>query len=443
MNVIETAVDGLKREFLIQIGAADIDADVQSRLQVLSKKLRMPGFRPGKVPVTLIAKTHGDAVYGEVLQETVNASLRSTLDERKLRPAVEPKVEVTKAGKGEDLEFTLAVEVLPEIEPGDVGAITIDKLVSPVEDDEVQAMIDGFVRSRQEFETVEGKAAEVGDVVTIDFIGRIDGEAFEGGTASGFDLELGSGRFIPGFEDQLTGVTAGTSLDVNVTFPAEYGAAELAGKAAVFETMVTAVKVGKATEIDDEFAKGFGIETVEEFKTALREQIDKQHGQWSRQRMKRDLLDALAKQHDFAVPDSLVAIEIDQIIRSMGDEAKPAEGQDPEARRVELEGEYREIAIRRVRLGLLLAEVGRRSKIDVTQEEVRRAIMDEARRYPGQERQVIEFYTKNEAAMAQLRAPIYEDKVVDLLLEQVQKNERQVSLDELKRDPDEDVDQAA
>lgn len=442
MNVTETAVDGLKREFLIQIGAADIDADVQSRLQTLSKKIRMPGFRPGKVPVNLIAKTHGDAVYGEVLQEKVNASLKSTLDERKLRPAVEPKVAVTKAGRGEDLEFTLAVEVLPEIDPGNIAAITIDKLVSPVEETEVEAMIDGFIRSRREFELAEGKAAETGDVVTIDFIGRTDGEAFEGGTASGFDLELGSGRFVPGFEEQLGGAKAGDKVEVKVTFPADY-AAELAGKDAVFETTVTAVKVGKAVAIDDEFAKGFGIDTVEEFKTALREQLDKQHGQWSRQRMKRDLLDELAKLHDFPVPQGLITIEIDQIIRSMGDEAKPAEGQAPEARRAELEAEYRQIAERRVRLGLLLAEIGRRSKIDVTQDEVRRAIMEEARRYPGQERQVIEFYTKNEGAMAQLRAPIYEDKVVDLLLEQVQKNERQVSLDELKRDPDDEVDQAA
>lgn len=439
MNVTETASDGLKREFLISIGAAAIDAEVQAKLQDLSTKIRMPGFRPGKVPVSLVAKTHGDAAYGEVLQEKVNQSIQSTLTERNLRPATEPKVEVTKAGKGEDLEFKIALEILPEFEPAEVKDISLEKLVAPVSDDEVDTMLKGFADQRKNFEVEEGRVAKEGDALTIDFVGRVDGEVFEGGSADGVHLELGSGRFIPGFEEQLVGAKAEDVVKVNVTFPADYGAKELAGKDAVFDVVVKEVKVSAEVVIDDEFAKGFGLDDLEALKKAMREQIERQHGALSRQRLKRDLLDALAKLHDFPVPESLVTIEIEQITRQLAEG-----GEEPtEEKKAELITEYRPIAERRVRLGLLLAEVGRRNNVQVKPEEVNRAIMDEARRWPGQEREVIEFFRKNEAAQAQLRAPIYEDKVVDLMLELAQKTEREVSLEELQKDPDEAAESAA
>lgn len=437
MNVTETAADGLKREFLISIGAAAIDAEVQTKIKDLSTKIRMPGFRPGKVPVSLVAKTHGDAVLGEVLQQKVNESIQSTLTEKNLRPATEPKVDVTKAGKGEDLEFKLSLEILPEIEPTDVKEIALEKLVAPVTDDEVDTMLKGFADTRKNFVAEEGRVAKAGDSLTINFVGRVDGEVFEGGSADGVDLEIGSGRFIPGFEDQLVGSKAGDIVKVNVTFPSDYGAKELAGKDAVFDVEVKEVKVSAEIVIDDEFAKGFGMDDLEALKKAMREQIERQHNQLTRQRLKRDLLDALAERHDFAVPDSLVEIEIAQIARQL------SETPEEEALSDEKKAEFRDIAVRRVRLGLLLAEVGRRANVQVKAEEVNRAIMDEARRWPGQERQVIEFFRSNEQAQAQLRAPIYEDKVVDLLLEQANTTEREVSLADLQKDPDEETEAAA
>jgi len=437
MNVTETAADGLKREFLISIGAAAIDAEVQTKIKDLSTKIRMPGFRPGKVPVSLVAKTHGDAVLGEVLQQKVNESIQSTLTEKNLRPATEPKVDVTKAGKGEDLEFKLSLEILPEIEPTDVKEIALEKLVAPVTDDEVDTMLKGFADTRKNFVAEEGRVAKAGDSLTINFVGRVDGEVFEGGSADGVDLEIGSGRFIPGFEDQLVGSKAGDIVKVNVTFPSDYGAKELAGKDAVFDVEVKEVKVSAEIVIDDEFAKGFGMDDLEALKKAMREQIERQHNQLTRQRLKRDLLDALAERHDFAVPDSLVEIEIAQIARQL------SETPEEEALSDEKKAEFRDIAVRRVRLRLLLAEVGRRANVQVKAEEVNRAIMDEARRWPGQERQVIEFFRSNEQAQAQLRAPIYEDKVVDLLLEQANTTEREVSLADLQKDPDEETEAAA
>ena len=439
MNVTETASDGLKREFLISIGAADIDAEVQAKLKDLSTKIKMPGFRPGKVPVSLVAKTHGDAVLGEVLQQKVNESIQSTLTEKNLRPATEPKVDVTKAGKGEDLEFTLALEILPEIEPADVKEITLEKLVAPVTDDEVETMLKGFADQRKNFVAEEGRTATHGDSLTINFVGRVDGEVFEGGSADGIDLELGSGRFIPGFEEQLLGSKAGDIVKVNVTFPQDYGATELAGKDAVFDVEVKEVKVAAEVVIDDEFAKGFGLEDLEALKKAMREQIERQHDALSRQRLKRDLLDALAERHDFAVPDSLVEVEVSQISRQLGE----GEGEGEEAQTEEKKAELRDIATRRVRLGLLLAEVGRRANVQVKPEEVNRAIMEEARRWPGQEREVIEFFRKNEQAQAQLRAPIYEDKVVDIMLGEAQTTEREVSFEELQKDPDATEESAA
>ena len=437
MNVTETAADGLKREFLISIGAAAIDAEVQTKIKDLSTKIRMPGFRPGKVPVSLVAKTHGDAVLGEVLQQKVNESIQSTLAEKNLRPATEPKVDVTKAGKGEDLEFKLSLEILPEIEPTDVKEIALEKLVAPVTDEEVDTMLKGFADTRKNFVAEEGRVAKAGDSLTINFVGRVDGEVFEGGSADGVDLEIGSGRFIPGFEDQLVGSKAGDIVKVNVTFPSDYGAKELAGKDAVFDVEVKEVKVSAEIVIDDEFAKGFGMDDLEALKKTMREQIERQHNQLTRQRLKRDLLDALAERHDFAVPDSLVEIEIAQIARQL------SETPEEEALSDEKKAEFRDIAVRRVRLGLLLAEVGRRANVQVKAEEVNRAIMDEARRWPGQERQVFEFFRSNEQAQAQLRAPIYEDKVVDLLLEQANTTEREVSLADLQKDPDEETEAAA
>lgn len=437
MQVTQTSADGLKREFKITVGRADLEQRMDAKLSDLGQRVRLPGFRPGKVPLKLLKQQYGKAVMSEVLEDAVNAGVQKAVADHSLRPALQPKVEVTRFAEGDDLEYTAAIEVMPEIVPGDFAGIALEKMVVEVDDARVAETLQRLADQQKNFKPAEaGRAAEKGDAVLIDFVGRIDGVAFDGGAASDYQLELGSGAFIPGFEDQLVGAQAGDRREVSVTFPEAYGNKELAGKPAAFEVTVKEVRAPEPTAVDDELAKRLGLENLDGLKEAVKGQLEQEHAQLTRARLKRGLLDALAAQHDFPVPEGMVGLEFEQIWAQLKQD--PANAGKPEEELEPQKAEYRTIAERRVRLGLLLSEVGRINNIDVKPDEITRAMIAEARRFPGQERQVMEYFQKTPEAMAQLRAPIYEDKVVDFILELAKVTERKVTVDELMKDPDED-----
>ena len=440
MQVTEIANEGLKREYKIQIPASDISGEVDKRLSELGKTARLPGFRPGKVPMSLLKKQYGQQLMGEILEKTVSETSQKTIDERGLRPAAKPRVEITKFEDGQDLEFSVALEVLPEIAQPDYGSIALERMKVEITDDMVSETMDRIAKqSREKKPAAEGKAADKGDVVVIDFVGKIDGTPFENGAATDFELELGSNTFIPGFEDQLIGVKVGDTRDVNLNFPEDYGAKELAGKPAVFECTVKQVMEFVDRTIDDELAKANGFENLEAMKKAVRERLEQEFAGVARARTKRQLLDVLAERTDFAAPPSLIESEFNGIWSRVEEARKQGEkigeeGDDEE----KVKQEYRDIATRRVKLGLLLAEIGRQNNIQVSQDEMNRAVMQEAQRYPGQERQVFEFFQSNDQARATLRAPIFEDKTVDFIIEMAKVSERTVSREELLKEPEEE-----
>jgi trigger factor len=435
MNVIETANEGLTRAWRVVVPATEIGATMDRRLAEISKTMKLPGFRPGKVPLGLVRKRFGQSVMGEVLEKTVQDSSAKVLEEQAIRPALEPKIEVVSFADGADLEYTIAVETLPEIEPADISALALERVVAPVDDAAVDEAIGRLVNNNKEFEAVEpSRPAESGDQLIIDFAGSVDGEARPGMAGQDHPLELGSGQFIPGFEEQLIGMSTGEARTVAITFPADYHAADLAGKEAVFQVTAKELRAPVVTAIDDDFAKKLGFDDLETLKSMVRAQIERDYGRLTRLKLKRALMDALAERHDFAVPQGMVDLEFESIWRQVQAELSPEEKEKPED---ELKAEYRGIAERRVRLGLLLSEIGKRNAIQVTQEEINRGLIAEARRYPGQEREVLEAYRKNPRLLDTLRAPIYEDKVVDYILTTITLNDRNVSPEELARDDDE------
>ncbi|RME67890.1 MAG: trigger factor [Alphaproteobacteria bacterium] len=426
MQINETVNEGLKREFTVRVEAAELERRVSSELDRLRAKIRMPGFRPGKVPVSLIKKLHGQAVEGQVVETTIQETTRRLIDDKALRPATQPNIEITAFESGADLEYKVALEVLPQIESPDLSDLVLERLVAEVGDDAVEEMLTRLAAQQKRFVAApKSHKAKAGDAVLIDFVGKVDGKPFDGGTAEGFQLELGSGRFIPGFEAQLEGAKAGDAVTVNVGFPKDYGSKALAGKDAVFDVTVKEVQVAEEAKIDDDLAKNLGLEDLAALKDLLRQQIEREQAQMSRAHLKRQLLDALAARHDFAVPETMVEAEFDQIWRTLLEQSSEDERKALEEDEAE-KADYRAIAERRVRLGLLLAQVGQDNKVEVRQEEVNRLIAEEAQRFPGQEKQVFEFYRKNAGAMAQLRAPLYEDKVVDFILELAKITERTV-----------------
>jgi trigger factor len=442
MQVTETATDGLRHEFKIVIPAADIERKVQAELTKLSAKVRLPGFRPGKIPMPMLRKRYGKSVMGEVLEGTVNEGTQKAIEDRNLRPALKPKVEVTSFDEGKDLEYTVAVEVLPTIDPVDLTQVSIERPVAEVDDAVVAAALEKIAAGRKRFEpTDEGHKAETGNVVVMDFEGSLEGGPVQA-DMSGKDhrLELGSGRFIPGFEDQLVGAAAGEHRAVDLTFPEDYTSKDHAGKAAHFEVDVKKVERAIPYEIDETLAKDLGFEGLDGLRDAVKTQTEQEFGRHSRLRAKRLLLDRLAELVSFPVPTGMVDLEFDQIWRQVDASLKDAGDDNPDKGKPEdqLRAEYRAIAERRVRLGLLFAEIGKGDQVEVTQEELNRALIAEARRYPGQEQQVIEFFRKNPQAIETLRAPIYEEKVVDLILGRVNVTDKTVSQEELMRDPDED-----
>ena len=439
MQVIETNRAGLAREYDVIVSAQDIDEQMNARLAQIAAQSRIPGFRPGKAPIPMLKKRYGDALRGEVLEKTVQDSSMKALADQGVRPAAQPKIEIKSFEDGDDLKFSIAVEALPEIEPIDFSTLTLEKLVATPGETELNDALGRIAAENPNIAPVDPpRAAQDGDIVTIDFTGKIDDVAFDGGSAEDFDLKLGDGRFIPGFEEQLVGAEAGSDVAVSVSFPDDYPSADLAGKPAIFDVVVKVVKAETPRDIDDDLATALGLENLETLQNAVRDRMSAEFGQMSRARLKRALLDALAERHDFEIPTSLVDGEFESIwaqLKAEIDRAKAAGG-DEAPDEEKLKTEYRAIAERRVRLGLLLTEVGRANDIDVSQEDINRALMDEVRRYPGRENDVLNYYRNDPKAIESLRAPLYEDKVVDFILALANVNERAVDITELTRDPD-------
>lgn len=440
MQVVETNADGLKHDFKVVIPAADIEQKVEHRLHELARSVRIPGFRPGKIPLSLLKTRYGQPVMDEVIEQTVADSTTRAMSERNLRPAMQPKIEITPFSEGQDLEFTMAVEVLPEIEPMDFSKLKLERLQADVEDSEVEQALERIAAQHRRSEPIKGnRKARKGDILVLDFVGKIDGEPFEGGANTDFHLELGSDMFIAGFEDQLIGARPGERTQVKVTFPEDYVGDRLAGKEASFDVEVKELRAVAPVAVDDALAQTMGLDNLAELKAKMREQIEREHGMLSRARLKRQLLDQLAAAHDFTVPQGMVDAEFTfiwtRIEEAMGKGAlDPADAGKSED---EIKAEYHSIAERRIRLGLLMSEVGGQNNISLSAEELNRAVMDEARRHPGQERQILEFYRNNPEAMERLRAPLFEDKVVDFIVEMAQIEERKVSAAELVSEPEE------
>ncbi|HXQ39973.1 MAG TPA: trigger factor [Candidatus Udaeobacter sp.] len=441
MNVTETIADGLRREFKVVVPAKQLRDRVEVRLKDQQRTMRLPGFRPGKVPMNLVDKHWRQHVTGEEVQRTIGDTSAQIVTERGLRPAGQPKVEITNFADGADLEYKLALDLLPDIEPGDPSKLELERTVVEIPEAEVTQALERLAREQGQSEPVaEPKPAETGDILVIDFVGRIDGKEFQGGTAEGHYARLGSGMLIPGFEDQLVGAMVGAKRQVNVTFPTNYPRPELAGKPAVFDVAVKEQRRVVPSAVDDALARSLGLESLEALTKRVREQLETEYKVACRLRLKRQLLDKLAASYDFAVPPTLLEDEFNAIWRQI--EADLAAGRlDPEDKdksEDELKAEYRAIATRRVRLGLLLSEIGRRSNVEIKQDELARAMTNEARRYPGQESKVIEFYQNHPEAMAQLRAPLYEDKVVDYIIDAATVSERRITpeqfAEELKQD---------
>ncbi len=434
MQVNETVNEGLKRGYQITVTADELDQKVDEKLAEAQPDVEMKGFRKGKVPLALLKKQFGDRLFGEAMQEAVDGAMSKHFEETGDRPAAQPDVKMTNEAwkKGDDVEVEMTYEKLPEIPDFDASGIEIERLKVVPDESAVDEALESLAKNAQAFEAKDG-AAEEGDQVVIDFEGSVDGEVFEGGTATDYPLVLGSGSFIPGFEEQLTGVTAGDEKEVTVSFPAEYQAQHLAGKDAVFATKVKEVKAPKPAEVDDELAKQYGAEDLDALKGQIRERLEAEYSQAGRQVMKRKLLDILDEKVSFELPPSLVQAEADQIAHQLWHEENPDhQGHDHD--KIEPSDEHMKLAERRVRLGLLLAELGRQNEIEVTDAEMTQAVMNQARQYPGQERQFFEFVQQNPQMRQQLQAPIFEDKVVDYIFERAQVQEREVTKDELQKE---------
>ncbi|HAE95133.1 MAG TPA: trigger factor [Hyphomonas atlantica] len=445
MEVTQTKSEGLSRTFAIKVPASELQAKLDERIEEIRPQMKLKGFRPGKVPASHVRKMYGQDLMGELINKLVTETNQKALEDNELRPAGQPDVQIDgdmeAVVKGEaDLSYNMNVDVMPEFEPADVTKLTITRPVAEVSQEQIDEALARIAEQNTQYEPRAKTAkAKDGDAVVMDFVGKIDGEAFEGGSAEQQTLVLGSGQFIPGFEDQLVGVKAGEEKEVTVTFPEEYGAEHLAGKEAVFEVKVHEVRAPKTADVDDEFAKGLGLESLEQLTGLLKDQLKAEHDGASRAKAKRNLLDQLDEAHSFDLPPNMVEQEFNQIWQQLQAEmdAGRTADEDKDKSEDELKVEYRKIAERRVRLGLVLAEIGRVADVRISEQEVNQALVREARQYPGQEQQVVEFFRNNPGAMAQLRAPIYEDKVVDHILEVAEITEETVSREDLFKEDDE------
>jgi len=433
MQVTEVSNDGLKRAYSVVVPATDIAAQKSKRLAAIAKDIKIPGFRPGKVPASVIQQRYGQAVMGEVLESSVQDASEKVVSERNLRPAAQPKIELVNFADGADLEFRMDVEVLPEIPMPDFAGITLTRLKAKPTDEEIEKALETITRRQATLEETESRPAARGEVLVADFVGTIDGEAFQGGSGTDMPIEVGGQGFIPGFSEPLEGMSPGETRVVDVTFPAEYGAQDLAGKAAQFTITAKALKVYSKPAMDDALAEKLGLESFAKMREAIMLSLQNEYDQQSRLRIKRALLDALAERASFAVPDSLLDGEFTTIWQRVEADMKAGklDGDDVGKDEDTLRADYRAIAERRVRLGLLLTEIGRTNNIQVANEEISRAMYAEAQRYPGQEKMVLEFFQKNPGAIENLRSPIFEEKVVDFMLELAKIDEKSVTAEEL------------
>lgn len=435
MQVTETLNEGLKRGYAMVITADELNAKVDEKLKEAQPEISLKGFRKGKVPMAMLKKQFGKNLMGEVMQETIDGAINGHFTESGARPAMQPNVQMTNQDwkEGDDVHIEFSYEALPEIPEVDLSKVKLSKLVVKADDAAVQEALENLASTAQSFKSRrKGSKARDGEQVVMDFVGNVDGEAFEGGSAEDYPLVLGSNSFIPGFEDQLVGVKVDDVKEVNVTFPAEYGAANLAGKDAVFTCTIKDVKEPVAAEIDDELATRFGAENLEGLKGQIAERLEAEYAGAARAVMKRELLDALDKMVAFDLPPSLVDAEAKQIAHQLWHEENPdVHGHDHEE--ITPSDEHNKLAERRVRLGLLLAELGQKAEIQVTDAEMTQAIMQQARQYPGQERQFFEFVQQNQQMQQQLRAPLFEDKTVDWVFEQAKVSDKEVSKDDLQK----------
>lgn len=448
MQITETLNEGLKREIKVVVPKEDLAQQLSERLAEAKDKIRLNGFRPGKVPIAHLKKTYGKSFMAEVVNEILNEKPKNIIADRGEKAAMAPEVNMTEdetaAGRvldgQEDFEFTLSYEIVPAIELKDAKVISVTRPTIEIAESEVEEQLKTVAKSALTYDEKKGAAAD-GDRVTIDYLGKVDGEAFEGGADQDAQLVLGSNQFIPGFEDQLIGVKAGDEKVINVKFPDEYGAAQLAGKDATFDIKVKEVAAAADQKIDDELAKQLGLDDLEHLKRVVREQIEGQYASMTRQKVKRELLDALDAEYKFEAPSKLVDAEFENIWRQVTGELEQAGRTfaDEDTTEEDAREEYRTLAERRVRLGLVLSEIGEKEAITVTEEEMQRALFDQVRRFQGQEKEIYDFYRSNPEALASLRAPVFEEKVVDHLLSVVNVTDKVVTKEELMAEDEDEA----
>jgi len=439
MQIEEVESKGLSRTYAIKVPKEDLAKKLDAKIKEMQPQVTLKGFRPGKVPTSHIRKMFGQSIMKDVVEDMVNESSQKAINDNKIRPAGNPKIDLRANGEevtngDADLEYNMTVEMIPEFDPADPEKLKFTRLTSEIDETAIKERLGNFAAGQKSYKKKAKTAkAKNEDAVLINFVGRIDGEAFDGGSMEEHELVLGSGTFIPGFEEQLIGTKAGDKIDVTVTFPENYGAENLAGKEAIFETELLEVRGAQDAKIDDDLAGKFGFDDLDKLKEAVKEQLENEYGAQSRLKLKRAILDELDGKHSFDLPPGMVEAEFSNIWTQVQAEKEAGNLDEEDAKKSDkaLEKDYRKIAERRVRLGLVLAEIGLKAEVTVSNEEIQQAMIAEARQYPGQEQQVIEFYQKNPQAVAQLRAPIYEEKVVDLIIEKAKVADKKVKKDEL------------
>ena len=436
MQITAKEQSGLSHSFSVVVPAADLEKQMDAELQTVGKKVKMPGFRPGKVPMAVLKSKYSKEVMGDVLQNTVEKAAREVIEGKKLRPALQPDVKITSFEEGKDLSFDITVEVLPEVPAIDYAKISVDELTYELPEAEVQEGLSRLAKTRQHTHTHDGAAA-LGHVVKIDFLGKKDGVPFKGGEGKGFQLELGSNQFIPGFEEQLVGMKAGDEKTISVTFPKEYHSADLAGAPATFDVTVHEVLRLHAPDVDDKLAESLGFKDLENLKGAVRQQIDFEYKAAARSKAKKQLFDALDEAVSFEIPKSMMKLEMDSIMKQVEAAKKAGDPELKDKSDEEIKTEYEAISERRVRLGILLSEVARANDLQISREELSAAVMNQARNYPGQEDKVFEFYRKNPQEINELRGPILEEKSVDFILSKVTRKPKTVTIEELMKEDEE------
>lgn len=442
MQVKELKKDGLNHALEVTVGADEIEKMVESRLKDVAKSVRISGFRPGKAPLNIMKQRYGKAVMGEVLESAVNDTSQNALSEKGLRPALQPKIEVKSFDEGKDLVYTMEVETLPEFKLGDFKGLKLERQIAKPDDKSIDEALERIAEQNTKPEAIKGdRASKDGDVLLIDFHGRTaeDNVEHDGMHSHDHALKLGSGSFIPGFEDQLIGKKAGEKVEVKVTFPEQYGAQHLAGRDAIFDVDVKEIQEAKAPKVDDEFAKSLGLDDLKALRDAVAEQIQKEFDQHSRLKLKKVLLDQLDDMHDMDIPPSMLDMEYQNILQQIQVQA----GRNPQDAEKDIEAgekeELKSIAERRVRLGLILAEIGNQNNTTVSDIDLQKAVIAEAQKYPGQEKEVFDYYAKNQQALESIRAPLFEEKVVDYILELAEVKDKEVSIEELTADDEDDA----